>query len=312
MTSADTPHQRYLFVEDCISKRSAQHLTRFQDRINCNQPGGQDRIKCNLDCIRPCQACIASGQDSISCNWVGRHCVRLVTDPRVCATAVAHRARRHNFVAPLILPDQDAAHPPRAARTRRAFHRYAAVSSKRSGAAVSAWTARAAACLLTGGQELVKPRQIGQRLAGPFQLHHCGKGPGMSVPRLAAQACTAWWSMTCPASTSANAPQRETPTLFVFTSLCGGEPTRGVSDRALSKARDHLHMPAVRWLNDWVLERAQRPGFVPRWRGLRVVAADASVRMPALRPCHRVRCAAGIACIWKPSAAWASRPCWWT
>jgi len=109
--------------------------------------------------------------------------------------------------------------------------------------------------------------------------------------------------MTCPASTTANAPQRETPTLFVFTSLCGGEPTRGVSDRALSKARDHLHMPAVRWLNDWVLERAQRPGFVPRWRGLRVVAADASVRMPALRPCHRMRCAAGIACIWKPSAA---------
>lgn len=79
----------------------------------------------------------------------------------------------------------------------------------------------------------------------------------------------------------------------VFTSLCGGEPTRGVSDRAFAKARDHLHMPAVRWLNDWVLERAQAAGFVPRWRGLRVVAADASVLMPALRPCHRVRCAAG-------------------
>jgi len=36
-----------LSVEDCISKRSGQHLTRFQDRIKCNQPGGQDGIKCN-------------------------------------------------------------------------------------------------------------------------------------------------------------------------------------------------------------------------------------------------------------------------
>jgi len=35
----------------------------------------------------------------------------------------------------------------------------------------------------------------------------------------------------------------------------------------------------------------QAGGFVPRWRGLRLVAGDASVLMPALRACHRTRTA---------------------
>jgi Transposase DDE domain len=76
-----------------------------------------------------------------------------------------------------------------------------------------------------------------------------------------------------------------------FSSLCDGEPLRGVSDRAFAKARNQLYMPALQWLNDWVLEQAQAGGFVPRWRGLRLVAGDASVLMPALRACHRTRTA---------------------
>ena len=69
-------------------------------------------------------------------------------------------------------------------------------------------------------------------------------------------------------------------------------PQRGVSDRAFAKARNHLHMPALSSLNDWVVERADRAGLVPRWGGLRVVAADASVLMPAVRPCLLKRSAA--------------------
>ena len=67
---------------------------------------------------------------------------------------------------------------------------------------------------------------------------------------------------------------------------------REVSDRAFAKARSHLHMPALNWLNDWVIDRAQTAGRVQRWRGLRLVAADASVLMPAIRKCHRTRFAA--------------------
>ena len=70
------------------------------------------------------------------------------------------------------------------------------------------------------------------------------------------------------------------------------ELVRGVSARAFAKARSHLHMPALNWLNDWVIERAQTAGIVKRWHGLRLVAADASVLMPAIRKCHRTRCAA--------------------
>ena len=67
---------------------------------------------------------------------------------------------------------------------------------------------------------------------------------------------------------------------------------RDVSDRAFAKARSHLHMPALSWLNDWVIGRAQTAGIVQRWRGLRLVAADASVLTPAIRKCHRTRFAA--------------------
>lgn len=72
----------------------------------------------------------------------------------------------------------------------------------------------------------------------------------------------------------------------------GAQLVRGVSDRAFAKARSHLHMPALNWLNDWVIDRAETAAIVKRWRGLRLVAADASVLMPAIRKCHRTRFAA--------------------
>jgi hypothetical protein len=55
----------------------------------------------------------------------------------------------------------------------------------------------------------------------------------------------------------------------------GGEMVRGVSDRAFAKARSHLHMPALNWLNDWVIARAETAGIVKRWRG---VAAGGGAR----------------------------------
>jgi hypothetical protein len=64
---------------------------------------------------------------------------------------------------------------------------------------------------------------------------------------------------------------------------------RGVSDRAFAKARAHLHMPALAALNDWLVQRADDAGLVARWNGLRVVAADGSVLMPAVRACTRTR-----------------------
>ena len=63
------------------------------------------------------------------------------------------------------------------------------------------------------------------------------------------------------------------------------ELSRVVSDRAFAKARDRLHLPALAALNDLVVARADAAGLVPRWCGLRVVAADASLLMPATRAC---------------------------
>jgi len=75
-----------------------------------------------------------------------------------------------------------------------------------------------------------------------------------------------------------------------FGSLFGADGLyRSVSDRAFAQARARLHMPALVALNDFVLQRAQDAGRLPRWRGLRVVAGDGSVLMPAVRPCHCVR-----------------------
>lgn len=76
-----------------------------------------------------------------------------------------------------------------------------------------------------------------------------------------------------------------------FFSALGNAPA--VSDRAFAKARSHLHMPALTWLNDWLVQRCEAAGLIPRWHGLRVVAGDGSVLMPAVRQCPRTRNLAG-------------------
>jgi hypothetical protein len=76
----------------------------------------------------------------------------------------------------------------------------------------------------------------------------------------------------------------------VFASLgVDSTPARSVSDRAFAKARSHLHVPALRGLNDDLLARAETAGLLPRWQGLRLVAADASVLMPSIRRCPRTK-----------------------
>jgi hypothetical protein len=78
-----------------------------------------------------------------------------------------------------------------------------------------------------------------------------------------------------------------------FASVGGSAcPLRGVCDRAFAKARDRLYLPAMVSLNDLVVRRADEAGLIERWCGLRVVAADASVLMPAVRPCLLSRSAA--------------------
>lgn len=75
-----------------------------------------------------------------------------------------------------------------------------------------------------------------------------------------------------------------------FGNLCAdGALWRGVSDRAFAKARSHLHAPALAWLNASLVSQADAAGLVPRWRGLRLVAGDASVLRPAMRQCKRTR-----------------------
>jgi len=78
-----------------------------------------------------------------------------------------------------------------------------------------------------------------------------------------------------------------------FGTVCGADGLhRGISDRGFARARNGLHAPALTGLNDFVVQRADAAGIVQRWRGLRVVAADASVLMPAVRACHLARSAA--------------------
>jgi len=76
----------------------------------------------------------------------------------------------------------------------------------------------------------------------------------------------------------------------VFGAMRGvADMVRGVSDRAFAKARSHLHMSALAALNDRVLAQAESAGMLPRWQGLRLVAADASVLIPAIRQCRRTK-----------------------
>nr|WP_319563683.1 IS4 family transposase [uncultured Rhodoferax sp.] len=75
-----------------------------------------------------------------------------------------------------------------------------------------------------------------------------------------------------------------------FGSLGGdGDLHRGVSDRGFAKARDRLSWNALQRLNSFVVQTADRLGLIARWRGLRVVAADASVFFPAVRACPTLK-----------------------
>jgi Transposase DDE domain len=66
---------------------------------------------------------------------------------------------------------------------------------------------------------------------------------------------------------------------------------RHVSEQAFAQARSKLSLAALPQLNDWLIERATHYGFVPRWRGLRLVAADASTVRFGLRDSHVKRAA---------------------
>lgn len=58
---------------------------------------------------------------------------------------------------------------------------------------------------------------------------------------------------------------------------------RCVSEQAFAQARAKLSLTAIPLLNDWLVERAEHYGFVPRWHGFRLVAADASTVRFGLR-----------------------------
>lgn len=50
-----------------------------------------------------------------------------------------------------------------------------------------------------------------------------------------------------------------------------------VSEQAFAKARAKLSTTAIPALNDWLIERADADGFVPRWRGRRLVAVQVAL-----------------------------------
>lgn len=66
---------------------------------------------------------------------------------------------------------------------------------------------------------------------------------------------------------------------------------RHVSERAFTKARARLAASAIPALNDWLIEQAEASGLVPRWNGLRLVAADASTIRFGHRASHVPRAA---------------------
>ena len=66
---------------------------------------------------------------------------------------------------------------------------------------------------------------------------------------------------------------------------------RHVSEQAFAQARAKLSNSAIPRLNDWVIERAEHYGFVSRWHGFRLVAADASTIRFGLRASHVLRAA---------------------
>lgn len=95
-----------------------------------------------------------------------------------------------DLIAHLIVADQDAANIPR-------FELFQALAQPRVGQQ-GGWRARqllhraGGSFLVHRSQELVEPCHVGEPFARPLQLHQRGTGSGESVPKLSAQACTAW------------------------------------------------------------------------------------------------------------------------
>ena len=65
--------------------------------------------------------------------------------------------------------------------------------------------------------------------------------------------------------------------------------SRQITEQAFAKARKNLSTQALPWLNDQLILHSEAAGLVPRWHGLRLVAADGSQFLPALRACHQSR-----------------------
>jgi hypothetical protein len=66
---------------------------------------------------------------------------------------------------------------------------------------------------------------------------------------------------------------------------------RHVSERAFFSARAKLSATAIPALNAWLVRQADAAGFVPRWQGLQLVAADASTLRFGHRASHVPRAA---------------------
>jgi len=66
---------------------------------------------------------------------------------------------------------------------------------------------------------------------------------------------------------------------------------RHVSEQGFALARSKLSLTAIPQLNDWLIARAEHHGFISRWHGLRLVAADASTLRFGLRASHVSRAA---------------------
>lgn len=64
-----------------------------------------------------------------------------------------------------------------------------------------------------------------------------------------------------------------------------------VSEQAFAQARAKLSGAAIPALNDWFIQQIDAAGLIPRWHGLRLVAADASNLRFGLRASHVPRAA---------------------
>ena len=70
-----------------------------------------------------------------------------------------------------------------------------------------------------------------------------------------------------------------------FASVCSSDfLLRQVSDGAFDKGCTHSHQPALVSLHDRVVCRADEAGLIQRGCGLRVVAGDGYLLVPAVRP----------------------------